>query len=621
MRQYLYPIKFENDGRAVAVEFDLFLPVEQFSEIQSGDCLTSAFRGLGGCAQLAPPDDNVVRFVLASAELSPLPSGSLSEIKVKISESAEPGLYPVTLAVAFADAVTEKGEKTFLNVNSGRLRVSKTNTDEELRVNMSSRFFRTEEFIDRAPSQPAISARKETNMNLAQLRRNRASLSLNLPNGEPVQIQPWLYKETTGPRQQERAFDDPTRYSFEWHGFADGHMVSMYVIEGKVVGRFQTPSDNILLATAGESGEVELKKFRPDIVRHPVASSRRFTDSLAGSEKGSQVANWIPGCAGMPAASSNKEFIDVLFLFTPEAAIDDELLTLSAFAAVADANRTIENSGIDNAFVRLAGIEPVPNGHGEDAQTGLVDHIDFVAGTQNGAVDTTNVGNPSVTALRDQYNADVVTLLISDAFEIINGTRIELCGVAFTPLVYPPANPLDPGIDPGAPYEPFAYSVVELDCAIGFKDFTHELGHLLGLNHDPRNSDTTRQSAQAPDPACPGSYAHHDGRNANTNFRFRTAVSTYVQGPNTDGPFACLGEDPANCPGVSVFSNPAFEWTGPTGIQLAGTIPGAPRLGVIDGVTGTTADANNWLTFRKMAPIVSRYRTDPSELFRDSFEF
>ncbi len=247
-------------------------------------------------------------------------------------------------------------------------------------------------------------------------------------------------------------------------------------------------------------------------------------------------------------------------------------------------------------------------------------HLDWVAGTQGNMVDASNVGNPSVIALRDQFHADVVLLIVANAFVLGPQTnlRVELCGLAYNQYDRSRTN----GVNPGTPFEPFAYSVVKFDCAIGFQDFTHEMGNLLGLDHDPKGSPTTQASATAPEVTCPGSYAHRDGRNMNLDFRFRTALAGSRRGlqSSANGPFECLDMLASNCLGVPVFSNPSLEWSISNGIQPAGTTPGAPRLGVVNGVTGATLDANNWDTFRKMAPLVARYRDDPIELFRDSFE-
>ncbi|MDJ0657049.1 MAG: M12 family metallo-peptidase [Xanthomonadales bacterium] len=406
------------------------------------------------------------------------------------------------------------------------------------------------------------------------------------------------------------------RYSYEWHGFAEGHSVSLYMRKGLISGRIQSPNGNYLVSSTGLGNEVVLKAFKDNIQMHPPNTrEKKITDSLSSDSLKGSIVEWNPGCNGMPGPG--KHFIDVLFLYTPEAASGAggvALLETMAHAAVADANATIDNSGITNAEVRLAGLQPAPNGHGEDSSTDLTDHLDWVAGTQDVEVDTSNVGNPSVIALRDQYYADVVTLLLDDAFEFVGPNREEFCGLAFIPYQFSVGGP---GINPGSPYEPFAYSVVELECAIGFQDFTHELGHLLGLNHDPRNSQTTAPTALAPDPACPGSYGHRDGQNPDPALRFRTAVASYIQGQFRDGPLGCVGGTSAGCPGQPVFSNPNLAWTGANGIQPAELFPDSPRMGVLNAANGDE-DANNWLTFEKMAPLIANYRVDM--LFSDGFE-
>jgi hypothetical protein len=74
---------------------------------------------------------------------------------------------------------------------------------------------------------------------------------------------------------------------------------------------------------------------------------------------------------------------------------------------------------------------------------------------------------PDVASLRDQYEADLVHLLIGKKAG-------NPCGIGFKPPLW--------GI--GFDTVNLGFSVSERDCAINNYSFTHELGHNLGLDHD-----------------------------------------------------------------------------------------------------------------------------------------
>jgi Metallo-peptidase family M12 len=81
-----------------------------------------------------------------------------------------------------------------------------------------------------------------------------------------------------------------------------------------------------------------------------------------------------------------------------------------------------------------------------------------------------------IKALRREHGADLVSFWVSDRVG-----KGKTCGAAYTTLAFP--NPDN------------AYSVVLLSCANAEYSFAHELGHLLGANHD-RFADEVRESTR-----------------------------------------------------------------------------------------------------------------------------
>jgi hypothetical protein len=205
-----------------------------------------------------------------------------------------------------------------------------------------------------------------------------------------------------------------------------------------------------------------------------------------------------------PTAADGPGRIDLLVLYTPQArdhAGGVPVIRSRIQLMVDTANQIFANSRM-SARLNLVNSVLAPFG---DTGEGLTD------------LETLQT-NSRVASLRDEYQADLVALIVRS-----NG----LCGIAYVPSAIDPA------------FAPYAYSVTAFPCVTSF---AHEIGHNLGFHHDRFN---------APDPnelTFPWAYAHIVVNN------FRTIMSY---------PSPC-----GDCEEILHFSNPRVEWNDrPTGIE------------------------------------------------------
>lgn len=125
--------------------------------------------------------------------------------------------------------------------------------------------------------------------------------------------------------------------------------------------------------------------------------------------------------------------------------------------------------------------------------------------------------DPAVAALRNQYGADMVSLITS------NGGGA--CGIGYVMRSV------------SSSFAPYAFQVTDRDCAVGNLTFAHEHGHNSGLEHDPANG-TSPSSA-----SYPWSFGHF------VNGQFRTVMS-----------YATPCSSP--CTRVAHYSNPSVTYLG-----------------------------------------------------------
>jgi len=212
--------------------------------------------------------------------------------------------------------------------------------------------------------------------------------------------------------------------------------------------------------------------------------------------------------AAMAGDSANQ--VDVMVVWTPAArtaaggtAAMQSLVDLS----VANANTSYANSSVTQ---RLRLVYAGEISYTETTSDIAVD-LSRLQLTTDGHLDT-------VHTLRNTYGADVVTLL---------GAGYGSCGIGYL------MNYVSSG------FASMAFNIVDRTCAAGNLSFAHELGHNMGLHHDPANASGAGAYSYA--------YGYQEPSGA-----FRTVMA-----------YPC---PTGSCPRLMRFSNPSLTYNGmPTG--------------------------------------------------------
>ncbi|MHC5006234.1 MAG: M12 family metallo-peptidase [Planctomycetota bacterium] len=217
------------------------------------------------------------------------------------------------------------------------------------------------------------------------------------------------------------------------------------------------------------------------------------------------------GIAG-DAAADDGSVIDVLVVYTPlargamggTAAIEAEISLAAAYA----------NSAYNASFIntQLNVVHTAEVNYNESS--GYADHLYRLTNPSDGFMD-------NVHDLRDQYAADMVSLIVDDG---------QYCGIAWVMNTVSPA------------FASSAFSVTTWYCAAANLTFAHELGHNMGCLHDRANSGSGG--------AFPYSYGYQHPWEI-----FRTVMA-----------YDC----PGGCPRLTAFSNPDVLYQGhPTGVPTS----------------------------------------------------
>lgn len=250
-----------------------------------------------------------------------------------------------------------------------------------------------------------------------------------------------------------------------------------------------------------------------------------------------------PGAPGFAALATGgaPPTIDVLVLYTPQArSAEGGVAAIEAKVnlAIAETNQAYANSQVVQRLRLVHQSEAA--GYVEDPSFSTM--LGNLRSTSDGVLDY-------VHALRDQYGADMVAMIVA-------GT--QYCGIGYLMT------------NPSVGFAGNAFSVTSRNCATGYYSFGHELGHNMGCHHDRDNASSG---------AYPYSYGY---RTQNGSWRTVMAYAPgtriqYFSNPNVSYSGQALGvADPA--------SDSAENWkslnnTGPVVAQFRCAVPVAYGVG------------------------------------------
>jgi len=396
-----------------------------------------------------------------------------------------------------------------------------------LAVSVSRTFGQTE-----APKQDAGGESRAIRSGVVQLDAARLT-SLNV--GDTLTLD--LFEDTVLPITVD-ATRQSTVDTMHVQGRVDGNPQSraLFVVhKGIATGKVHVPSVGDFSIRTNERGEQVVEEI--DLAAYPPCGCGEQHVVNAQGGVGAPGAN-DAGIAGGPPTCGGS-FIDMMVVYTPEAQSQqggNAQIEARIVLAIDEINSIYANSGITSR-IRL-----VYKGEIDYSETGsFFSEIDNLTGTNDGLMD-------EVHALRDQYAADLVSLIISHTQE---GT---ICGVGW--LMQPAA--------PG--FQEYGFNVNNADCTFNTYTLPHEIGHNQGCAHDRDNG--------AGGGAYPFSYGHRFTA-LDDGIEYRTVMS-YAPGSR-----------------VPHFSNPD--------IAYLGTATGLPEADPLS--------ADNVRSINLTAPIVSAFRT------------
>lgn len=338
-------------------------------------------------------------------------------------------------------------------------------------------------------------------INTAELVKDQQNLKLVLPDGKTILI-------------DRNQFKLRGKKSALWLGRVTGEPDSQVVLslkKNRLFGRISIGED--VYEVRPERG---VKKFghhghvieKLDLAAFPGCDAEDHQHELPHPAAADSPGLTSPQSLNTAASDGGIITIDLLSTYTPNARIKaggvNEIEAMIQAAVDVSNTAFIEsNMNVRYNLVHTAEVNYTATGDTGDALRWVDD-------------------DPEVAALREQFGADMVSLIVDTA---------SSCGTAWVQR------------NPGSSFAAYAFQATDIDCAVGNMTFAHEHGHNMGMEHNPENSSATPDTA-----SYPWSFAHY------VNGSYRTVMS--YSSPCSNG-----------CSRVARFSSPSVIYAGqPAGI-------------------------------------------------------
>jgi hypothetical protein len=323
---------------------------------------------------------------------------------------------------------------------------------------------------------------------------------------------------------------------YTWFGSLEGiegSQVILAVEDGDMAGNIVCPGRFFEVRSLGNGLHAV---YEIDQAGFPDESDALPVETGPGSQGGG-----VPGPGG-----DDGSVIDVLVVYTPAAAASSGNILSEIQLGAAETNQSYANSGIVQR-VRVVAARQVAYTESGDILTDLARLTD----TADGYMDV-------VHAWRDDFCADLVSLWIDSGSEVY-------CGISWAMTTV------------SAGFAPYAFSVVERDCATGYYSFGHEMGHNMGARHDC-----------FVDPALSAPYDYSHGY-VNWPDRWRTVMAYDDE---------CAANGTA-CTRIPYFSNPDVRYNGdPTGTPEQSSTCTADNHKTLNNTARTVANFRNFASCR-----------------------
>lgn len=356
-------------------------------------------------------------------------------------------------------------------------------------------------FNDNLNQQQKRVAESSSKRNSATKRLRGISVNPNILNQNRILLNLFNDQELVGEIEQREERSDGAKI---WKGNLEGKPESKatFVSRGSVtVGNIHTEEGVYEIRYAGNGASL-VRLIDPNLLPddlHPGAPQTGVKARVSPAQSADAVA-----------------FVDVMILITQDA-YDDLGRDIDAARALVDlmveeANQAyqLSNIGIRLRLARAAVIDDFIYNDSGNLSTDLI---------RLSAQSPVPIGNhlaPYVRDQRDEYNADLITLVVKDG----GGS----CGIAY-----------QMNEENESSFGELAYSVVDVDCISGYS-YPHELGHNMGAQHNREDDDDIV-------PRYSYAYGYRDPRN-----RFRTIMA-----------YPCDDEE---CTRIPFFSNPDILYQG-----------------------------------------------------------